>query len=741
MEAQSLCFLFPTVQHVISIGDPLQLRPHVNEHSLSLESNVGSEYRLDESLMERLMLPYAPNISPIPASCLDLQRRMHPQIADLMRATLYPYLRDHQSTYERTPVPGMADRIWWLDHNELEDSLDTRSATPTSFSNAFEVEMVAGLVDYFIGSNEYEYKDITVLTPYNGQLAAFTKRFKSICSLWLSEKDHEALIMEGFLDVKEFNNSQSEIEVGNMLKLATIDNFQGEESKVVILSTVRSNLQKRVGFLKTPNRINVSCSRARDGFYIVGNASLMRQISMWQQIIDLLASKRKIGPYFRICCPRHSESVYRVTNPQHWYYIPECHIPCGFIYSCGHTCPMMCHAHAIHERQGCLEPCERFHGPCKHPCTKLCGEPCGDCTQNLLTLTLKCGHEAIMTCAEMAESKSGDHHKCREIVGNRKLRCGHIQEIICSAQAQVEVCRQSCLYTLNCGHLCRGTCHDCKAKGHVPCKTPCLKQLKCGHQCASKCHKGRCPPCELPCTRSCRHGRCQRTCGIVCDPCLRPCEWSCKHQGQCTSLCCLPCNRLPCSEPCNQVLECGHLCPSLCGENCPLRCFECSAGEPHTSTQIFLSCGHHFDVAFLDQVLVIPRVYDIDSGGHILNVAHRTLNEAIGIRPHCPKCEASCSDVRRYSILDQLGKLFDNLDLAQSKFARKIHKLLENASQIQRELRSSFDRFSQALRPGPLAARQNEAIVLERSNALTDVEAMVSKFKGSFALNFYLDRR
>lgn len=90
----------------------------------------------------------------------------------------------------------MVDRIWWLNHHQLEDVPNGRSATPSSSSNAFEVEMVAGLVEYLVSSNEYEYKDISVLTPYNGQLAAFNDRFRSMCSLWLSEKDRDALIME-----------------------------------------------------------------------------------------------------------------------------------------------------------------------------------------------------------------------------------------------------------------------------------------------------------------------------------------------------------------------------------------------------------------------------------------------------------------------------------------------------------------------------------------------------------------
>lgn len=67
-------------------------RPQVSQPALSLETAAGAAYRLDESLMERMMLPSMPGIQAIPTSHLNLQRRMHPEIADLMRATLYPYL-------------------------------------------------------------------------------------------------------------------------------------------------------------------------------------------------------------------------------------------------------------------------------------------------------------------------------------------------------------------------------------------------------------------------------------------------------------------------------------------------------------------------------------------------------------------------------------------------------------------------------------------------------------------------
>ncbi|KAI9704227.1 MAG: hypothetical protein M1836_007088 [Candelina mexicana] len=288
MEAHTLCTLFPSIEHAIFIGDPLQLRPQITERALSLETKGGRDYRLDESLFERLMFPSTPGVLPIQPSQLNLQRRMHPDIADISRATLYPYLQDHDSTFKHPAVVGMANRMYWFDHSHSEDPLDSRSATFKSCSNAFEVEMVAGLVQYLIAGNAYDLQDVAILTPYNGQLAALTKRLRSTCSIWLSEKDRETLIDGGFLSVEEAaTGGRVQIDLINMLRIATIDNFQGEEAKIIIMSTVRSNLDDRVGFLKTKNRVNVACSRARDGFYIIGNAALMRKVEMWDRIVSL----------------------------------------------------------------------------------------------------------------------------------------------------------------------------------------------------------------------------------------------------------------------------------------------------------------------------------------------------------------------------------------------------------------------------------------------------------------------
>lgn len=53
----------------------------------------GVDYRLDQSLFERMMYPCKRGVPPFPTSRLNIQRRMHPAIADLMRVTLYPGLK------------------------------------------------------------------------------------------------------------------------------------------------------------------------------------------------------------------------------------------------------------------------------------------------------------------------------------------------------------------------------------------------------------------------------------------------------------------------------------------------------------------------------------------------------------------------------------------------------------------------------------------------------------------------
>lgn len=85
-------------------------------------------------------------------------------------------------------------------------------------------------------------------------------------------------------------------ELPSDLRITTVDNYQGEENRIILLSLVRSNAEARIGFLKTENRVCVALSRARDGLFIIGNMeNLTRSSSIWPQIKGRLEQTQSIG--------------------------------------------------------------------------------------------------------------------------------------------------------------------------------------------------------------------------------------------------------------------------------------------------------------------------------------------------------------------------------------------------------------------------------------------------------------
>ena len=69
------------------------------------------------------------------------------------------------------------------------------------------------------------------------------------------------------------------------MKVGTTEEFQGQERKVVILSTVRSSPEyvsldqtHRLGFLADPKRFNVAITRAQALLIVVGNPNILYQV-------------------------------------------------------------------------------------------------------------------------------------------------------------------------------------------------------------------------------------------------------------------------------------------------------------------------------------------------------------------------------------------------------------------------------------------------------------------------------
>ena len=594
LEAHIIASLTPGCQHLILIGDHQQLRPTPAVYDLA------KRYKLDVSLFERMV-----NVG-IQCETLNVQHRMRPEISALMKH-IYDDLENHESVEKYEDIKGMKKNMFFINHNYMEDSCNQSH----SHVNEHEAKFLVALCRHLMQQG-YKADQITLLTTYTGQMYAIRD-----C---LQEEDV----------IKEPLEPENDSSVG-CVRVTTVDNFQGEENDIILLSLVRSNKDEKVGFIKIVNRACVALSRARKGFYCIGNFGLLSKHSdIWKKIVTDLKASSSIGNVLPVVCQIHNDEISVKTAEDFNTKVPMggCQRPCTVRLKCGHACPLACHpSDRDHVEFRCQKPCEKKRARCDHTCPKRCWEVCEqNCEIEVEKQLPFCGHtmlvkcdtnpivikcikqcEKYLPCGHRCQRKCGESctKKCHETVKKTDWPCGHLVSIACSATPND--CFHPCEATLECGHACSGTCGECRmGRIHKRCKLHCGRVLICSHSCMSRC-KESCPPCSAKCENLCGHSECPEKCGEPCTPCHEECLWNCPHHA-CAKKCSEMCERPRCNEPCNQVLSCGHDCCGLCKEECI--CAECTPvreiffGTEENESARFLKlpdCQHVFEVTCLDR--------------------------------------------------------------------------------------------------------------------------------------------
>ncbi|GMH37812.1 hypothetical protein BSKO_05685 [Bryopsis sp. KO-2023] len=730
LEAHILTSLSNSTEHLILIGDHEQLRPKPQLYQLQEDSRAG--YNLDVSLFERLITQ-----GNLPYITLETQRRMRPQFSRLIKETIYPNLTNHDVvTKYPAKVKGMEKTMFFLDHDHPENG----DKEGTSKSNDFEAHFAIKLARYLTQQHCYKDGEIAIITPYVGQLLKIKKAMSdSNIKVVMAATDQDLLqeFIEGKQDDDErqgdaslrHGQAASRVALRECIRVATVDNFQGEEAKVVILSLTRNKKEGHIGFLGNRNRANVMLSRAKHGMYVLGNKQSMKACkkkdSIWADVIDLMEAEGCVGKAIELSCeihPGHRTSIKDWKDFDKLVGDGGCQERCGAQLPCGHICPRRCHTD---DRSHTLYKCSRVVPvllPCGHvikniACHRAEQKKSIRCEEMVSIVPKNCpsNHEYKMPCWE-SQKKSIN---CTHIVEITLPFCGHKMKTPCWKRGSIKAtdCTQKCGMLLEgCLHECGNVCGDCvkltvesgrtirenrraESMVHKPCNLVCDRPLLCGHSCKSNCHQGGvCPPCKEKCEMKCMHkrGGCGKTCDDPCVPCAEDCMWECSHRGKCTLPCGGPCNRLPCDKRCEKTLECGCQCPCICGEPCPSQKF-CKKHAPETVQSqvvdqimfttfsdltdedletdplVVLECGHVATKSTMDGWMGLNSAYETDAFGEWLRP--KPLAPEIEKMKVCFTCRTPIMGLFRYGRC--INKL--SLDLMELKFLKDCDANLERA--------------------------------------------------------------
>lgn len=174
--------------------------------------------------------------------------------------------------------------------------------------------------------------------------------------------------------------------------------------------------------------------------------------------------------------------------------------------------------------------------------------------------------------------------------------------------------------------------------------------------------------------------------------------------------CAVPCDRIPCSVRCENILECSHRCPSVCGEICPgtKHCQKCATNDVldrltdlimcttyreadlDEDPVIFLSCGHFYTVSTLDGHMDLKSAYEIGDDGKILEPKNfsRTKMKA------CPECRAPLRNIHRYNRVVK-GALLDEATKRFMAYAGTLQKeLIDKVEENEQKLEDLANEFN-----------------------------------------------
>ncbi|XP_015264039.1 PREDICTED: putative helicase MOV-10, partial [Gekko japonicus] len=150
---------------------------------------------------------------------------------------------------------------------------DEREEKSPSFFNTTEIDVVIDYLRKLLleqqgkkGLSRISPKEIGIISPYRKQVEKIRK------AIDISK-------LKAMSDIKD-------------LKVGSVEEFQGQERRVLLISTVRSRSEYfqmdkdfNLGFLRNPKRFNVAVTRSKALLIVIGNPATLKQDPIWGEFL------------------------------------------------------------------------------------------------------------------------------------------------------------------------------------------------------------------------------------------------------------------------------------------------------------------------------------------------------------------------------------------------------------------------------------------------------------------------
>ncbi|WP_296027012.1 AAA domain-containing protein [uncultured Aggregatibacter sp.] len=249
---------------ILLVGDHKQLPPlYSEEHKNALARRLGISKRgeeLDQALGSDFERVFLSEYGKQTCATLKTQYRMAPAIGSLVSACFYENVLENGKTdndvpniYFRLPEK-IKSCVTWLDTTSLPNAYHEQGKSG-SLSNRAEADVIIGILQDLANDETFMNSE-----PVQKCLEKNEQAIGVICMYGEQKK----------LIRKKFKERSWNDEFRRLVKIDSVDSYQGKENRMIILSLTRYDKTYSTGFLHLPNRINVALSRAMDKLIIVG---------------------------------------------------------------------------------------------------------------------------------------------------------------------------------------------------------------------------------------------------------------------------------------------------------------------------------------------------------------------------------------------------------------------------------------------------------------------------------------